>query len=125
AKQSDLVERFDETRTLREMLRDEVLAHPPPWDCPARPKYSIDNVDAFFIHHPVGGLDRDERLVRIGLDTSLASALDNEKFVIRDGVPVFIVLPRNDPFSATFIDRYRKLRLEQDAARKVVPSNKR
>ncbi|KAJ2509504.1 HSP70/90 co-chaperone [Coemansia sp. RSA 2049] len=125
AKQSDLVERFDETRTLREMLRDEVLAHPPPWDCPARPKYSVDNVDAFFIHRPVGGLDRDERLVRIGLDTSLASALDNEKFVIRDGVPVFIVLPRNDPFSATFIDRYRKLRLEQDAARKVVPSNKR
>ncbi|KAJ2522831.1 HSP70/90 co-chaperone [Coemansia sp. RSA 1939] len=125
AKQSDLVERFDETRTLREMLRDEVLAHPPPWDSPSRPKYSVDNIDAFFIHRPVGGLDRDERLVRIGLDTCLASALDNEKYVIRDGVPVFIVLPRNDPFSASFIDRYRKLRLEQDAARKVVPSSKR
>ncbi|KAJ2664537.1 HSP70/90 co-chaperone [Coemansia sp. RSA 1200] len=124
AKQSDLVERFDETRTLREMLRDQVLALPPPWDNANRPKYTVDNIDAFFIHRPVGGLDRDERLVKIGLDTCLASALDNEKFVIRDGVPVFIVLPRNDPFSDSFIDRYRKLRLEQHAARKVV-SNKR
>ncbi|KAJ1665982.1 HSP70/90 co-chaperone [Coemansia sp. RSA 1813] len=119
SKESDFVERFDEALTLRDMLR-EVLAEPPYWDDRQHPKYTIDNVDTYFLHHPVGGFDQDERLVKVGMDTFLATALDNEKFVIRDGIPSFIVLPRGDTFTDQFIDRYRKLRQAQAAAKKSV-----
>ncbi|KAI9501675.1 HSP70/90 co-chaperone [Coemansia spiralis] len=116
-KESDFVERFDETLTLRDMLQ-EVLAEPPYWDDKQRPKYTIDNVDIYFLFRPVGGFDEDERLVKVGMDTYLATILDNEKYIIRDGIPSFIVLPRGDKFTEQFIDRYRKLRQTQEAAKK-------
>ncbi|KAJ2363435.1 hypothetical protein IW150_006734 [Coemansia sp. RSA 2607] len=48
----------------------------------------------------------------------LASVLEHEKYVIRDGIPSFVVLPRNDSFTDQFIDRYRKLRQAKEAASK-------
>ncbi|KAJ2558438.1 HSP70/90 co-chaperone [Coemansia sp. RSA 1933] len=118
SKESDFVERFDEALTLRDMLR-EVLAEPPYWDNRDRPKYTLDNVDTYFLFRPIGGSDKDERLVKVAMDTFLATALDSEKFIIRDGIPSFIVLPRGDSFTDNFIDRYRKLRQGQDAAKKT------
>ncbi|KAJ2858995.1 HSP70/90 co-chaperone [Coemansia erecta] len=119
SKESDFVEKFDEALTLRDMLR-EVLAEPPYWDNRQHPKYTLDNVDTYFLHRPVGGFDQDERLVKVGIDTFLATALNNPKFIIRDGIPSFIVLPRGDTFADQFIDRYRKLRQAQEASKKTM-----
>ncbi|KAJ2078981.1 HSP70/90 co-chaperone [Coemansia sp. S100] len=117
SKESDFVEKFDESLTLRDMLQ-EVLAEPPHWDDRQRPKYTLDNVDTYFLSRPVGGFDEDERLVKVSMDARLGIILNNEKYVIRDGIPSFVVLPRNDPFATQFIDRYRKLRQTQEAASK-------
>ncbi|KAJ2054044.1 HSP70/90 co-chaperone [Coemansia sp. RSA 376] len=117
SKESDFVEKFDESLTLRDMLQ-EVLAEPPRWDDRQRPKYTLDNVDTYFLSRPVGGFDEDERLVKVSMDARLGVILNNEKYIIRDGIPSFVVLPRNDPFTTQFIDRYRKLRQTQEAASK-------
>ncbi|KAJ2065198.1 HSP70/90 co-chaperone [Coemansia sp. S146] len=117
SKESDFVEKFDESLTLRDMLQ-EVLAEPPHWDDRQRPKYTLDTVDTYFLSRPVGGFDEDERLVKVSMDARLGVILNNEKYVIRDGIPSFVVLPRNDPFTNQFIDRYRKLRQAKEAASK-------
>ncbi|KAJ2481714.1 HSP70/90 co-chaperone, partial [Coemansia sp. RSA 2052] len=117
SKESDFVEKYDEALTLRDMLQ-EVLADPPLWDDQQRPKYTIDAVDTYFLSRPVGGFDEDERLVKVSMDACLGVILSNEKYVIRDGIPSFVVLPRNDPFTSQFIERYRKLRQTQEAASK-------
>ncbi|KAJ2384290.1 HSP70/90 co-chaperone [Coemansia sp. RSA 2611] len=118
SKESDFVEKFDESLTLRDMLT-EVLAEPPRWDSRQQPKYTLDNVDTYFLSRPVGGFDEDERLVKVSMDARLGVILNNEKYVIRDGIPSFIVLPRNDSFTSQFIERYRKLRQTQEAASKI------
>ncbi|KAJ1733934.1 HSP70/90 co-chaperone [Coemansia biformis] len=115
SKESDLVQRFDEAASLRDMLA-QVLEEPPHWDDRRRPKYTLDNVDTYFLSCPVGGTDRDERLVKVGSSTPLATILDSDKYVIRDGIPSFLVLPRGDPFTAKFIDYHRSLRLAREAA---------
>ncbi|KAJ2336527.1 HSP70/90 co-chaperone [Coemansia sp. RSA 2681] len=117
SKESDFVEKYDEALTLRDMLQ-EVLADPPLWDDQQRPKYTIDAVDTYFLSRPVGGFDEDERLVKVSMDACLGVILSNEKYVIRDGIPSFVVLPRNDPFTSQFIERYRRLRQTQEAASK-------
>ncbi|KAJ2323211.1 HSP70/90 co-chaperone, partial [Coemansia sp. RSA 2673] len=121
SKESDFVERFDETLTLRDMLQ-EVLAEPPNWDDRRSPKYVLDAVDIFFLSRPVGGFDEDERLVKVSIDTCLGVILNSDKYVIRDGIPNFLVLPRNDPFTAQFIERYRKLRLARETGEKQPPT---
>ncbi|KAJ2894429.1 HSP70/90 co-chaperone, partial [Coemansia aciculifera] len=91
---------------------------PPLWDDQQRPKYTLDAVDTYFLSRPVGGFDEDERLVKVSMDARLGVILNNDKYVIRDGIPSFVVLPRNDSFTNQFIDRYRKLRQTQEAASK-------
>ncbi|KAJ2745755.1 HSP70/90 co-chaperone [Coemansia sp. BCRC 34301] len=117
SKESDFVEKFDESLTLRDMLR-EVLAEPPLWDDRQRPKYTLDAVDTYFLSRPIGGFDEDERLVKVSMDACLGVILNSEKYVIRDGIPSFVILPRNDPFTSQFIERYRTLRQAQEAASK-------
>ncbi|KAJ1806205.1 HSP70/90 co-chaperone [Coemansia sp. RSA 2599] len=119
SKESDFVEKFDEATTLRDML-EMVLAEPPAWDSREHPKYTLDNVDVYFIHRPVGGFDEDERLVKVGVNTRLATVLEHDKYIIREGIPSFVVLPRSDPFTSQFIDRYRQLRLTKEAATKKI-----
>ncbi|KAJ2689208.1 HSP70/90 co-chaperone [Coemansia spiralis] len=121
SKESDFVEKFDESLTLRDMLT-EVLAEPPRWDSRQQPKYTLDNIDTYFLSRPVGGFDEDERLVKVSMDARLGVILNNEKYVIRDGIPSFIVLPRDDSFTSQFIERYRKLRQTQEAASKITTS---
>ncbi|KAJ2766102.1 HSP70/90 co-chaperone [Coemansia nantahalensis] len=115
-KESDFVQRFDEAATLHDMLA-QVLAEPPYWDNRQRPKYTLDTVDTYFLSRPIGGADADERLVKVAIHTRLASVLDSEKYVIRDGIPSFLVLPRADPFTAKFVEHYRSQRQAQEAAR--------
>ncbi|KAJ2159568.1 HSP70/90 co-chaperone [Coemansia sp. RSA 552] len=112
-KESDFVQQFDETTTLRDMLA-QVLADPPPWDT-AR-KYTIDNVDTYFLARPVGGTERDERLVKVAIGMRLGAVLDSPKYVIQDGIPNFLVLPRGDKFTEGFVEHYRQRRLAQEAS---------
>ncbi|KAJ1949163.1 HSP70/90 co-chaperone [Linderina pennispora] len=113
-KESDFVQDFDEALTIGDML-GEVLAQSPPWD--TEHKYTIDNVDTYFLHRPVGGFDEDERLVKVGMGTRLGAAIGHQKYIIRDGIPNFVVLPRGAQFTEEFIDRYRKLRAQNEAAK--------
>ncbi|KAJ2688465.1 HSP70/90 co-chaperone, partial [Coemansia spiralis] len=115
---------FDEAATLGDMLA-QVLAEPPYWDNRQQPKYTLDSVDTYFLSRPVGGADCDERLVKVGINTRLATALDSDKYVIRDGVPSFLVLPRADPFTAKFVDHYRSLRQAQEAARSKLAAHQK
>ncbi|KAJ2722280.1 HSP70/90 co-chaperone [Coemansia sp. Benny D115] len=116
-KESDFIEKFDEATTLGDMLR-VVLQQPPQWDSQTSPSYTPDKVDLYFLHRPVGGFDEDERLIKVGASNALGTVLEHERYVIRDGIPSFVVLPRGSPFAAQFIERYRQLRLAREAATK-------
>ncbi|KAJ2817471.1 HSP70/90 co-chaperone, partial [Coemansia erecta] len=117
SKESDFVQKFDEAVSLHDMLA-QVLSEPPPWDNRQNPQYTVDAVDTYFMARPVGGTEKDERLVKVNSKMRLASILDNPKYVIMDGIPSFLVLPRSGPFTEQFIEHYRQQRLTQDAATK-------
>ncbi|KAJ2305784.1 HSP70/90 co-chaperone [Coemansia sp. RSA 2706] len=119
SKESDFVQHFDESVTLYDMLA-QVLSNPPPWDSQSAPRYTVDNVDTYFMARPVGGVEKDERLVKVSSKLRLASILDNPKYVILDGFPSFLVLPRTGPFTEQYIEHYRQQRLTQEAAKQTV-----
>ncbi|KAJ2451319.1 HSP70/90 co-chaperone [Coemansia sp. RSA 2336] len=115
SKESDFVQHFDEAMSLYDMLEQQVLREPPFWDKERR--YTADTVETYFLARPVGGTDRDERLVKVNSKMRLASILENSKYVIMDGIPSFLVLPRTGRFKDQFIEHYRQQRLAQEAAK--------
>ncbi|KAI9479893.1 HSP70/90 co-chaperone [Coemansia sp. RSA 989] len=114
-KESDFVQHFDEAVSLYDMLDQQVLREPPFWDKQRR--YTADNVETYFLARPVGGTDKDERLVKVNSKMRLANILDNSKYVIMDGIPSFLVLQRTGSFKDQFIEHYRQQRLTQEAAK--------
>ncbi|KAJ1757262.1 HSP70/90 co-chaperone [Coemansia sp. RSA 2167] len=115
SKESDFVQQFDEATSLYDMLAT-VLAQPPPWDNQQRPAYTVDSVDTYFLARPLGGMEKDERLVKVKSTMRLATILENPKYNILDGIPSFLVLPKSSPFTDQFIEHYRQQRLANDSA---------
>ncbi|KAJ2079644.1 HSP70/90 co-chaperone [Coemansia sp. RSA 988] len=121
-KESDYVQKFDEAVSLYDMLT-QVLYEPPYWDNQQRPKYTLDNVDTYFLTRPVGGKDQDERLIKVDIDAPLGTVLDSPDYIIRNGIPSFVLLPRNDPFTRQFIAHYNKLSMTRKAATSIKTSS--
>ncbi|KAJ2796680.1 HSP70/90 co-chaperone [Coemansia guatemalensis] len=121
-KESDYVQKFDEAVTLHDMLA-QVLHEPPYWDNQQNPKYRLDNVDTYFLTRPIGGQDHEERLIKVDINSPLAAALDSPDYIIRNGIPSFVLLPRNVPFTRQFIAHYDKLSQARKAATSIKTSS--
>lgn len=97
--ETDFVEEFKETELFSQHL--EAMFDPdterPGWDQGGR--YSPASVDVFFE-------DREQQLVRLSQDCSLATAVTRKGFVLKGGTPAFIVLVRDCKFTTDFLSKY-------------------
>ncbi|RUP48794.1 hypothetical protein BC936DRAFT_143974 [Jimgerdemannia flammicorona] len=100
-KESDHIQAFDETHTFQDHL-DVIFEHPAPWD--QRENYTARGVEVYFEHN--AGLH--PGLVKVGKKLPLGEVLKHPKYVVQNGIPSFIVLPREGPFKEVFLARYKK-----------------
>ncbi|OLY78777.1 Hsp70/Hsp90 co-chaperone cns1 [Smittium mucronatum] len=111
-KESDFIEKFDETDTIYDQIYT-ILEYPPPFDNQENPVYRPDNVDCYFSYLPEGKLENTDSdlLVKVALTTPLSSVLTHPKYSIVDGIINLIILPKSGKFRDEFLDSYRKKRL--------------
>ncbi|KAG5460663.1 MAG: hypothetical protein BJ554DRAFT_7257, partial [Olpidium bornovanus] len=101
-KESDFIQAFDEVSTFGDHI-DVMFEQPAPWD--ARREYRPDSVDVFFeSEDPARGR---AGLVRVGREVNLLTALKHPKYVVKDYIPSFIILPKTGAFREGFIKRYK------------------
>ncbi|KAI9485528.1 MAG: hypothetical protein EXX96DRAFT_545450, partial [Benjaminiella poitrasii] len=102
-KESDYIQSFNETHTFQDHL-EVMFEQPAPWD--ARHEYTIDNIEVYF--EDTRGLN--PKLLKIGKKLSLGKILSLEQYVVKNGVPSFIILPKTtqSSFKQEFIDKFKK-----------------
>lgn len=100
-KESDYIQSFNETNTFQDHL-EIMFEQPAPWDL--RNEYTIDNIELYF--EDIRGLN--PKLIKIGKKLPLGKILSLDQYIIKNGVPSFIVLPKNSPFKQEFIDKFKK-----------------
>ncbi|KAI8870739.1 hypothetical protein GQ42DRAFT_162497 [Ramicandelaber brevisporus] len=104
-KQSDFIEAFDEAVVFADML-DTMFEQPPEWDDDG--KYKAKSLDVYFAVPVKNHLDegRTEKLLKIGRKMTLLDVLSHKDYVITDGIPAFIILPRKSSFTDSFVAQY-------------------
>ncbi|KAI8084488.1 uncharacterized protein BX664DRAFT_387222 [Halteromyces radiatus] len=100
-KESDYIQQFDENNTFQDHL-DVILEHPAPWD--QHHVYTPDNVQVYFENNQ--GLH--PSLIKVGNKLPLAKILALDQYVITNGVPSFIILPKVGAFKDEFLAKYKK-----------------
>ncbi|KAI9251218.1 hypothetical protein BY458DRAFT_559494 [Sporodiniella umbellata] len=100
-KESDYIQSFNETHTFQDHL-EIMFEQPAPWD--TRREYTTNSVEVFF--EDIRGLS--PKLIKIGKKHSLGKILSLEQYVVKNGVPSFIVIPKNSPFKQEFLNKYKK-----------------
>ena len=97
--ETDFIEEFREQELFQQHV--EVMfgqeADRPAWDPSGR--YSPQTLELYFE-------DDQERLVKVGQDSSLASALCLPGYRLKGGTPAFILLVRGAKFTVDFLDKY-------------------
>ncbi|KAI8331901.1 hypothetical protein BC941DRAFT_359789 [Chlamydoabsidia padenii] len=100
-KESDYIQQFDENNTFQDHI-DVMLEQPAPWD--PDHVYSPNNVNVYFENnqgaHP--------SLLKVGNKLPLAKVLALDQYVVTNGVPSFIILPKSGEFKDQFLDKYKK-----------------
>ncbi|KAL4207191.1 hypothetical protein AB4K20DRAFT_1919862 [Rhizopus microsporus] len=100
-KESDYIQSFNETNTFQDHL-EVIFEHPAPWD--AKHEYTADSVEVYF--EDTRGLN--PKLIKIGKKLPLGKILSLDQYIIKNGVPSFIIIPKNSTFKQGFIDKYKK-----------------
>ncbi|KAI8381258.1 uncharacterized protein BYT42DRAFT_299116 [Radiomyces spectabilis] len=100
-KESDYIQQFNETNTFMDHL-EVMFEQPAPWD--ANHQYTPDNVEVYFENNQ--GLR--PSLIKIGKKHPLGKILSLDQYVVTNGVPSFIILPKNSPFKDDFLKKYKK-----------------
>ncbi|RKP13803.1 hypothetical protein BJ684DRAFT_9548 [Piptocephalis cylindrospora] len=99
SKETDLVAEWDETSTFEDHL-EAILAERPAWDTEGR--YGSPSEVEVFLEDKAAG-----KLVRIRQANTLLKVLMNERCVVENGVPAFLVLPKAGSFKQTFLAQYK------------------
>lgn len=79
-----------------------MFEQPAPWD--TKREYNANNVEVYF--EDTRGLN--PKLIKIGKKLNLGKVLSLDQYVIKNGVPSFIIIPKNSPFKQEFIDKFKK-----------------
>ncbi|KAL1915347.1 uncharacterized protein VTP21DRAFT_6805 [Calcarisporiella thermophila] len=99
-KESDFIQAFPETSTFAEQL-EVMFENNAPWDSEGR--YTPKGVEIYFENNQ--GLNA--RLVKVGRGCRLEQVLAHPKYVVKNGVPSFIVLPTQGSFRDEFLSNYK------------------
>ncbi|KAL0074646.1 hypothetical protein J3Q64DRAFT_1777678 [Phycomyces blakesleeanus] len=100
-KESDYIQSFNETNTFMDHL-EVILEQPAPWD--TTHTYTPDNVEVYFENNQ--GIK--PSLIKIGKKHTLGKILSLDQYVVQNGVPSFIILPKNSAFKDEFLQKYKK-----------------
>ncbi|KAI8069975.1 hypothetical protein BC940DRAFT_236110 [Gongronella butleri] len=100
-KESDYIQQFDEHSTFQDHI-DIMLEQPAPWD--PQHIYNPRNVQVYFENNQ--GLN--PSLIKIGNKLPLSRILALDQYVVQNGVPSFILLPKTGSFRDEFIAKYKK-----------------
>jgi hypothetical protein len=100
-KESDYIQQFNETSTFLDQL-EVILEHPAPWD--TKHEYTPKSVEVFF--EDTRALN--PKLIKIGKKLPLEKVLSLEQYIVKNGVPSFIIIPKDSPFKQEFLDKYKK-----------------
>ncbi|RCI05287.1 hypothetical protein CU098_007523 [Rhizopus stolonifer] len=99
-KESDYIQSFNETNTFNDHL-ELMFEQPAPWD--TKHQYTVDNLEVYF--EDTRGLN--PKLIKIGKKLPLKKILSLEQYVIKNGVPSFIIMPKNSDFKQEFINKFK------------------
>ncbi|CAO3590867.1 unnamed protein product [Absidia cylindrospora] len=99
-KESDYIQQFDENNAFQDHL-NVILEQPAPWD--QHHAYTPDNVQVYFENNQ--GLH--PSLLKVGNKLPLAKILALKQYVITNGVPSFIILPKSGAFKDEFLEKYK------------------
>lgn len=100
-KESDYIQSFNETNTFMDHL-EMMFKQPAPWD--QRGDYTPDNLEVYFENNQ----KLNTGIIKIGKKLPLGKILSLDQFVVTNGVPSFIILPKNSPFKEEFLAKYKK-----------------
>lgn len=102
-KESDFVRAFDEADTLDDQIYT-MFEEPAPWD--EAKEYRPDNVEIYIEDADSDG----KRLYRVPSDKMLGVILMSKGFVIVDGTPSFLVVPKQGEARKRFLSRYTEIK---------------
>ena len=100
-KESDYIQSFNETNTFLDHL-EVMFEQRAPWD--ARGEYTADGVDVYFENNQ----KLRPSLIKIGKKLPLGKILSLDQYVVTNGVPSFIILPKSSPFKDEFLQKYKQ-----------------
>ncbi|KAI9312980.1 hypothetical protein BX666DRAFT_2030864 [Dichotomocladium elegans] len=100
-KESDYIQAFNETNTFMDHL-EIMFEQPAPWD--VRRDYTPANVEVYFENNQ----KLNPSIIKVGKKLSLAKVLSLEQYVVTNGVPSFIILPKKGSFKDEFLQKYKK-----------------
>nr|CAG8583942.1 12333_t:CDS:2 [Entrophospora candida] len=106
-KESDFVAAFNEDTTFLDHL-EVIFENPAPWDVDGKYR-SLNNLQIYFEYDPSnsGGMDAKPKLIKIGKKCILKEALSHPKYIVKNGIPSFIILSDKGSFHDEFISKYK------------------
>jgi len=96
--ETDFIEAFSESSLFSEHLEVMFGAERPAWDVEG--KYKPGHLQVFFESK------EKQRLYEVDISSTLLSALQHEDYMVQDGMPCFLLVVRDSPFTRHFIALY-------------------
>ncbi|CAG8735928.1 13664_t:CDS:2 [Cetraspora pellucida] len=103
-KESDFIEAFNEENTFLDHL-EVIFEQLAPWDI--EHKYTPDNLQIYYEYTLSTGNEKKQKLIRIGKNCTLKEVLSHPKYVVKNGIPSFIILQRQGKFQEEFLVKYK------------------
>ncbi|CAG8537606.1 19103_t:CDS:2 [Racocetra fulgida] len=103
-KESDFIEAFNEENTFLDHL-EVIFEQLAPWDI--EHKYTPDNLQIYYEYTLSTGNEEKQKLIRIGKNCTLKEVLSHPKYVVKNGIPNFIILQRQGKFQEEFLTKYK------------------
>ncbi|RIB16624.1 hypothetical protein C2G38_2189450 [Gigaspora rosea] len=103
-KESDFIEAFNEENTFLDHL-EVIFEQPAPWDIER--KYTSNNIQIYYEYTLSTGNEEKQKLIRIGKNCTLKEVLSHPKYVVKNGIPNFIILPHQGKFQEEFLAKYK------------------
>ncbi|CAG8548718.1 16366_t:CDS:2 [Dentiscutata heterogama] len=102
-KESDFIEAFNEGNTFLDHL-EVIFEQPAPWDI--EHKYTPNNIQIYYEYTLSTGNEEKQKLIRIGKNCILKEVLSHPKYVVKNGIPSFIILQQGK-FQEEFLAKYK------------------
>ncbi|CAG8565812.1 5008_t:CDS:2 [Scutellospora calospora] len=104
-KESDFIVAFNEDNTFLDHL-EEIFEQPAPWD--TERKYKPNNLQVYYEYTLSTGNEEKQKLIKIGKNCTLKEVLSHPKYIVKNGIPSFIILHHQGKFQEEFLAKYKK-----------------